>query len=72
MGPLQGCALLGLARREGFAHEELIAVIKERAQETALNTQKQTGRMKNQVLEPSLPLTGYVVFSYLKPQFPHL
>lgn len=47
MGPLQGYALLGSVSRNGFAHEELIAFIKERVHETAPNIQKQTGRMIN-------------------------
>lgn len=72
MGPRQGCALLGSLRRDEFAHEELIAFIKESAHETALDIQKQTGRMKNRVLEPSLPFTTCVVLGYLRPQFPHL
>lgn len=69
---LQGCALLGSVRRDGFAHEELIPFSKERAHETALNIWKQTERMNNQVLEPSLPLTSYVVLGYLKSQFLHV
>lgn len=61
MGPLQGYALLGSVSRDGFAHEELVAFIKERVQETAPNIQKQTGRIINSFLETSLPSTSYMV-----------
>lgn len=33
---------------------------------------KQTRGMENQLLEPSLPSTTYVVLGYLRPQFPYL
>ena len=70
MDSLQGCVLLTLVRRAEFAHKELIVFIKERAQETALNIQKQTGRRKKEALEASWLLTGYVVLGDLKPVCP--
>ena len=68
MDSLQGCVLLTLVRRAEFAHKKLIVFIKERAQETALNIQKQeTGRRKKEALEASRLLNGYVVLGDLKP-----
>lgn len=69
MVPLQRCALLGLVRRDGFAHKELIAFIKERAYETALNIQKQSRRGEKLDSGTKSVVNPLCVLSYLRCEF---